>query len=346
MMRWTGKRIIWTAALLLLGAVLLLSVAFAEGRRERFEEETFFAMDTVITIKVPAKDKQVLPECRKLVEELEEAFSRTIPESDISRLNEGGKLGISELSADTVSLLNRSLELAVETGGAFDPTLGQLSKLWNIGAEEPVVPDNRAVSEALEHTGYENLRISGQEVILQNGIELDLGGIAKGYAADLLKDELNRRGVEDALLILGGNVYAMGDNRSSPWKIGVSDPADSSRIMGTVSVSDCSVVTSGDYQRYFEQDGRRYHHIFNPETGVPAENNLSSVTVLHRESAAADAYSTALFVMGLQKGIQFAAEREEMGVIFVTKDNKVYTAGKLAESFLLKSEQYQYETQN
>lgn len=330
--------------LLLVVLAIVLTAFFQKSRLKQYDE-TFFAMDTIISIRFSASDRAPMEECRSLVEELENLFSRTDHDSEISRLNREGTARITELSEDTVKLIRQSFDISRNTGGAFDCTLGQFTQLWDFTAQTPQIPAPQSLTEAKKHTGYENLQINENQMTLLSGVQLDLGGIAKGYAADKVKQLLCDQGIQDGLISLGGNVYAMGTNASKPWKIGISDPENTQDTIGYVLLSECSAVTSGDYQRYFELDGKKYHHILDPDTGIPVENELSSVTVLDGNSAKADGYSTALFVMGLEKGMQFA-EDHELSAVFVTKDNRIYTVGKTAQTFTLTSDRYEYQPQN
>lgn len=176
-------------------------------------------------------------------------------------------------------------------------------------------------------------------------MKIDLGGIAKGYTADVITDILKENGVEHALVDLGGNIYALGNNpEGRPWKIGVQNPFDSrGKIVGYVPVENKSVVTSGIYERYIEKDGKKYHHILNPFTGYPYDNELAGITIISDKSIDGDALSTSVFSKGLEGGMKFIEKLPNIEAVFVTKDNKVYITSGLKNTFKLTNEEFKQQ---
>lgn len=322
-------------------AVLMAAVLAGCGQKEVSQD--FYAMDTAMNIRAYGSHAQdAINQCVQYINGLEQDISRTQEGSDLSALNraEGKPVGLSEQTAD---VLEQALRLADETGGCFDPTTAPLSDLWGIGTEHAAVPAQTDIDAALELVGYQSVKLDGTEASLPAGACIDLGGIGKGYAADHVAQLLRDAGVKRAVITLGGNIYVLGEKEDGvPWTVGITDPDNPGDYFATLGVSDTSVVTSGDYERYFEQDGTRYCHIFDPETGWPAQTDLRSVTVVSECSTEADAYTTALFVMGYDRAKAFC---EEHGIeaVFVKKDHTVSVTDGLRDSFSLTGSEYTYE---
>lgn len=293
--------------------------------------QDFFAMDTFMNISVWSSSKSdadtILSSAQKKVNELSNRLSRQISSSSIAKLNSANGEPVT-LDDDAYNALKQAVELAKFTNGAFDPTTAVLSDLWGIGTDSPTVPSDEQIAETLTHVGYENIVfLEDNQVKLLNGAQVDLGGIGKGYATDLITKDIST----PILASLGGNIGAYGENPNSDnglWSIGLADPDNNSSYIASVRIKDLSIVTSGDYERYFEQDGIRYHHIFDPKTGYPAQNELRAVTVIDRNSTRADALTTALFVMGLDEGIKFC-KNNNINAVFITKEHKIYTIGSI-----------------
>lgn len=295
--------------------------------------EDFFAMDTYMSVDVSSEKSESAAEnmaikIEQRVNQLDAALSRTQQAGDLYKLNHANGQP-TEVSDDTYTALEKALEYAEMTNGAFDPTMAPLTDLWGIGTEHQQVPAQSDIDAALQTVGTQHVHENGDAVTLAPGSKIDLGGIAKGYAADLCADILKDADA-DGLLVLGGNIYAVGTNEGKDWNIGIADPDDSADTIAAVAVHDLSVVTSGDYERYFEQDGVRYHHIFDPKTGYPAASGLRSVTVIDENSTRADALTTALFVMGADKGLAYC-EENGIAAVFVTADKQVFTTSRVAD---------------
>ena len=267
-------------------AVLLLPLLSEGG----YKEETFFAMDTVITLKVKG-NKELLSEGKEIIEEIHKNYNAFDKNSQVSKLNETG-----ELSEGDTKLFKRAKEFYLATAGAFDPTVKPLTDLWNITAENPAVPDEKKIKSVLGKVSGDNL-VTEDKVYLKNGAQLDLGGIAKGFATDKTVEMLKNSGCKDFVLNLGGNIYAYSEKK--PLTVGVQEPfSQRGELLFTLDVSDSAVVSSGTYERFFEENGKRYHHIFDPNTGYPAETGISQVTVVGKDCTMCDAFSTAILVGG------------------------------------------------
>lgn len=317
------------------------------GCAQKSAEREFFAMDTVMQLRAygPAAE-DALAQAEAEIYRLEGVLSCRDEQAALARLNEtgGGTAG-----EETAALLQTALTLCEQTGGAYDPALGALSEAWGFSTGAYRVPEPDALAEAMQSSGAGLVQLDGISVTLTNGAQLDLGGIAKGYAADLLRAQLEKEGVTSATLDLGGDVFVMGRKTDgSDWRIAVKDPADTESYLGVVSAADKFVVTSGVYERYFEENGVRYHHILDPKTGCPAESGLVSVTVLCGNGAWADALSTACFVLGPDGALALRDDLADQGtdfeLILVTDDGRVLYTDGLADTFTPNDESgYTYE---
>ncbi len=307
----------------------------------RQESKTGVYFDTVITITLYGKDAvdENFDQCFALASGYESMFSNEIESSDISRINASPNTAVS-VSDETIDLLQQAYAYSESTDGLFDITIGKLCDLWNISEiassgndEDAVIPSDEEISALLCENGYQYLEINPEDhtVMLTNeNLALDVGGIAKGYIADQMKDMLVSNGIESALINLGGNVLTIGTKPdSSEYTIGIQTPfGDDSSPIATVTLSGQTAVTSGIYQRYFEKDGVIYHHILNPQNGYPEQNDLNSVTILCDSSTDADALSTSVFLMGLDKGYDYVSSLDGVEAIFIDRDNNVtFTEG-------------------
>lgn len=322
-------------------AVLMAAVLAGCGQKEVSQD--FYAMDTAMNIRAYGSHAQdAINQCVQYINGLEQDISRTQEDSELYALNHADGKPV-ELSEQTADVLGQALRLTEETEGCFDPTTAPLSDLWGIGTEQAKVPAQAEIDEALALVGYQRVQIDGTSASLPAGARIDLGGIGKGYAADHVAQLLRDAGIKQAVITLGGNIYVLGEKEDGvPWTVGITDPDNPGDYFATLSVSDTSIVTSGDYERYFEQDGKRYCHIFDPKTGWPAETDLRSVTVVSACSTEADAYTTALFVMGYDRARAFC-EEHDIEAIFVRNDQTVYVTDGLRDKFSLTSSEYTYE---
>lgn len=319
---------------ILAASLLLLTLSGCGGKSEPYSTD-FFAMDTFMSVKVLGSDGESLAQqCENEINALEGVLSRTRGDTDIAKLNAADGAPVA-LSDEGAKLLSTALDLSAATNGAYDPTVAPLTDLWGIGTDNARVPAQSEIDEALTHVGYQNVKLLGNnQVQLLNGAQVDLGGIGKGYAGDIVHEmaESDTSDQWHVLARLSGNIEMYGgktaDSGTDDWNIGIADPDDNTDSIAVVSLRDGSVVTSGDYERFFEKDGKRYHHIFDPATGYPADSGLRGVTVIDPCSTKADALTTALFVMGLDKGMKFC-EENKIAAVFITADKQVYTTSAL-----------------
>lgn len=285
--------------------------------------------DTVVTIQIyGTQDFSILDDCFALCRDYEQKLSRTIDSSEISQLNHAGGTAVT-VSDDTLELIQKGLYYSEISGGNFDITVAPLSELWDFKNNSGDIPDAQALAEARSHVNYQNVIVdcdAGTVRLADPKAGIDLGGIAKGYIADKTKEFLLERGVEHALINLGGDVLAVGGKPdSTAYHIGIQKPfADSGETITAVSASSLSVVTSGIYERYFETNGNIYHHILNPRTGYPFENDLYGVTILSESSAKGDALSTICLSLGLEQGLSLINRTKDVEALFITQDYQLY----------------------
>ena len=287
-------------------------------------------MDTFMTIRAYGDNTdKALESAEERIKYLESIFSVTIEESDIQKLNYSyGKTA--EVSQETAEIISESIRIGKETGGALDITLYPVLSIWGFTGDEYRIPDSEEITGLLEYVDYSEIIVDGSNVTVPDGFQLDLGAVAKGYTSDVIADELRENGVESAVINLGGNIRTLGEKPDgSPWKIAVRNPFDTENDMCVLETGEISVVTSGNYERYFEDDdGQRYCHILDPADGYPAENGLVSVTVIGKSGLYCDALSTSLFVMGEDKSVEFWQEKQDFDMILVTDSHEIlYTSG-------------------
>lgn len=294
-----------------------------------------FAMDTYMKVDAYGKNaKEAVEAAEAEIHRLDELLSTGDTTSEVACLNRSGK-GI--LSEDTKYLLQRSIEMYHDTDGVFDITIYPVMRLWGFTDQNFQVPDDKALSAALENVNASKIDFNEQDssILTPPAVEIDFGGIAKGYTSQRVVDILRSYGIEHAMINLGGNIEVIGSKTDgSKWKIGVKDPKNTANYIGVISTSDMAVVTSGGYERFFEEEGIRYHHIIDPRTGYPANNGLASVTIVCQDGTLADGLSTSLFVMGVEDGIDFwRKHKDQFEFVFYTEDEKLMISDGLEKSF-------------
>ena len=325
----------WLSAALLSAAFLLTGCSGAPAQEP--ETATFFAMDTAMDFTVYG-DAALLDEAETLIGSLEEQVSVTDEHSDIYAIDHTGS---GSLSGNAAELMEQALELCRRTGGALDISVYPIVRAWGFTTGSYQVPDEETIQSLLPLVDYTQIQYDAATgvVTLPEGMEIDLGSVAKGYAGQLAAQMLREHGVQSALLNLGGNVQTVGTKPDgSPWEIGIKDPQGEDAMM-VLSVEDQAVVTSGGYERYFEQDGQTYWHIIDPSTGHPADSGLLSVTIVGKQGIICDGLSTSLFVMGLEKAADLWAQSGDFEAVFVTASGEVYITEGLQDRFAL-TEQY------
>jgi thiamine biosynthesis lipoprotein len=284
-----------------------------------------------------------------MLEYLDKILTSNAEGSEVDWINKHAGVAPVKVSEPCYELIKKAVAICGQTGGALDITLGPVVKLWNIGFPDARVPSQQEIDEALVLVDYNDVMLDDAErsvFLKREGMRIDLGAVAKGYAADVVEGILRRHGVRNAIIDLGGNLLLMGGNvqRGTDGIVaGIQDPyLERDKLLGVIKLTDKTVVTSGTYERYFTDPatGERYHHLFDTKTGRPAENELSGAAVICDTSVQGDCLSTALFTMGLDAGLAFAESLPDVEALFITKDFKIHMTSGLIGQFVLQSEDY------
>lgn len=341
---------------LALSVLLIMVLTFVIGctiGNTREYNRDLFALDTVITLKVfgGRSAKKALDKAAERIREIEDHMSSTLEDSDVSKINRAAGIEPVKVHEDTFYVIKRALNYGKLTGGVFDITIGPIVNLWDIKSEKSKIPDENHIKDKLSLVDYRKVRIDEDNMTVfleEKGMAVDLGAIAKGYAADEAVRILMKSGVKSALLNLGGNVITIGGKPDgSPWRIGLQDPRSQEtgrNHFAIVEVKGATVVSSGDYERYmvdvYERTGERYHHIFDPRTGYPAQSGLMVSTIISASSMDADALSTILFIMGHEEGFKTIEDLGNYEAIAVTLDKDVYITEGLKDGLIPSNDLY------
>ena len=306
--------------------VLLFTITlllFATSCAEKSASAELFAMDTYMSLTAYGKNAQTaLTDASRKINELERMLSTTIPDSEVAKLNETLHFRVSD---ETAALLRTSLQYTQSTDGAFDMTIAPIVNAWGITTDAPRVPDENEIAFLLNYVGSTHVHLDGNTVTLDAGSAVDLGGIAKGYASDCVAKIFASSGIASGCISLGGNVYVCGNKPDGKaWSVAIQDP-QSNNYAATVALSDAFAVTSGGYQRYYTaENGTVYQHIIDPKTGYPVQSDLMSVTIIADNGTMADAYSTALYVMGEKGAVDFwRANADSFDMVLITADGRL-----------------------
>ncbi|WP_018249694.1 FAD:protein FMN transferase [Orenia marismortui] len=331
--------------------LLIMSIGLLGCSAKNTKNSTFksdYKMGTIVQLKVYGKGvNAIVKSSFNLIDELEQEMSLNIEDSEINQVNKFAGIKGVNVSHDTYQVINKALNYAKLSQGYFDPTIGPVVKLWGIGSENQRVPSKDELADKLKLVDYQLVKLNPETQnisLTREGMILDVGGIAKGYAADEVIELLKSQGIKSAYISLGGNVSVLGTKPDgSNWKVGIQDPKAKNRgeILGIVKVKNKTVVTSGNYERYFIEDGVRYHHILNPQTGYPARNGVISATIIAESSFDADALSTAVYILGVRKGMELISQLDGVEVILVTEENEIYITDNLKKKFeITKDDKY------
>lgn len=308
---------------------------------------TQFVLGTTATITLYSQQsEEALDAAFDKLGELEDLLSINKTGTLIDKINEQAGISPVAVDEDTFSLIETSLYYSELTKGAFDPTVGPLVQLWHIGFSDAKVPTSSEIEAVLPLIDHNQVTLNEADKTIylpQKGMMLDLGGIGKGYAADKVAEVLRSKGVEHAIISLGGNIYTVGDKPGGlNWNVGVQDPFNPRGMtIGVIGVTNKSLVTSGIYERYLAaEDGKTYHHLLDPATGYPFDNDIAGVTIISDLSTDGDALSTSAFALGVEKGLAFIESQEGIDAIFVTIDKKVYVTSGIKDQFRLSDDSF------
>ena len=319
-------------ALFLCVCLLLLSCGCTRAERK---ETSFFAMDTIMQITAYGGSDDALAEARDVIEGLDAALDATDSQSTLSLLRNGDAVPKTILEP-----LQTAKKIASVTDGALDVTLFPLSDAWGFYTKQYRVPPQTELRALLQNRG--SVSMQDGRLVLSDGTKLDLGSVAKGYAADCAAKTLRQNGVQGAVLALGGNVQTVGQKPDgTDWRVSVADPLQPDGTVCDLLVGETAVVTSGSYQRSFTENGKTYHHILDPETGAPAESGLLSVTVVCADGTTADGLSTALFILGLDRGSALWRSGEiAFDALWITDRREIFVTAGLASRMEQTNETY------
>lgn len=322
------KNILICVASVIAVAAIVFSIYIVTQNKKDFDSYTKngISMGTVITVKTYGNTTAPKAEAiMSIINGLDDTISWRKEGSAVSKINNGEKVKLADLS----TIVSQCNTISKDSDGAFDPTIGRVSTLWDFGGENERLPSKEEISEALKTVDYTKINKNGS-VYISDGQLLDLGAIGKGYACDLIKQYLSTTDIEGAVVSVGGSILAYGNRNKAKdnWRIAIKHPRKDNAFLGTISIDEGFVSTSGDYEKYFEKDGKRYHHILDARTGYPAESDLISVTIVAENGLKSDALSTACFILGSEKGKELA-ELYKVKAIFVDKDENVDVIGDI-----------------
>lgn len=340
-----SRKVVWIGCAVIALSIVLYLAGFAPESREEpedyggFRSGVTYAMNTVIEQKWYGESADtVYTGMETKIREIESVLSLHLSQSEIASINENAGVQPVEVSQRTFDLLQRAKELSEQSDGAFDITIAPVVELWGITSDHPHVPTDEELAQAMALMGLEDLVLDEEACtayLTRPGMAIDLGGIAKGWTADQLREYARELGAERGYVSLGGNLMIIGERPDGdPFKFGLRDPqGDASTYLGTVTLEDgYTMATTGGYERYFEEDGIRYHHVLDPRTGYPADSDLLSVAVISKDGTLADYLSTTLFVQGLEAA-KAAAGSEDYALVMVDQENNVWISGSLRGNF-------------
>ena len=339
---------IFLSALLIIYLIYSISI----NRNEASISNTYYNLGTINEITLYDVNKKtgekILEECGSILMDIDNKMSNTIKSSDVSKINKNAGKAYTKVSKDTYYVIKKSIEFSNISNDTFDISVGPLIDLWSIGTDNAKVPNKEEIENILPLVDYSKILLNDENLsvkLSEENMKIDLGGIAKGYAADKIYDYLKSENIKSAIINLGGNILTLGSkNNDQPFSIGIQDPTmPRGNSIGNIKVSNKSVVTSGIYERYIEKDNKIYHHMLNPHTGYPFENNLNSVTIVSDESIICDALSTTTFGLGLDNGMKLIESLDNVDAIFITKDKKIYLSSNLKDKFNLTDTSFSIE---
>ena len=337
-----NKKIITGIATFIILSIILIPV-LKNNKEEAFSATNYY-LGTVNTITVYSDDEkkasEILEGSDNEIKKIDNLMSTKIPGSDIYKINKNAGISPVKVSDQTINVIKEAVKYSDLSSGNFDVSIGPISDLWAIGTDNAKVPSDEEINSLLPLVDYKKIELDEADKTVylpEKGMKLDLGAIAKGYAADIVNSYLDKQNVENAIINLGGNIYAKGvSDNGENYDIGLKNPIEGEEdSFASVKISNKSVVTSGVYERYTEKDGKKYHHILNPFNGYPYENNLLSVTIISDRSINCDALSTSAFALGVDDGLKLIESIDGVDAVFVKKDKEIYITDGFESSFNL-----------
>lgn len=323
------------------------------GRNTKESKETivreFYALGTIIRLRVYGnKGERAIEEAIDRLNTIDNKMSVFKEFSEVSMINKKAGISSQEVSEDTYFVIKKAVEYSELSEGTFDPTIRPIVSLWRIGSDNPRIPNKSEIVKNLKLVNYKDIILSEKDHSIGLKYEkqaIDVGGIAKGYAADEVKKVFKNNKIKSALIDLGGNIFALGKKPDKTlWKIGIQNPFNTrGEHVGVISVENKSIVTSGNYERYFTKDGKVYHHIIDPKTGYPSESEIISATIISDYSIDGDGLSTGVYIMGIEKSINLIESLKGIDAIFITKNKEIYVTSGMKDEFKITNKEFTYK---
>jgi len=329
-------------------AVILIFI-FATGKYEKPEvKRNSYSLGTIINLRAYGnKAQKAIDEAIEKLNDIDDKMSAFKEHSEISKINSKAGTSSEEIvSKDTYFVVKNAVEYSEILEGTFDPTIRPLVKLWSIGTKEEIIPEKLKIEEIRKLVNYRDVLLNENKnsiMLKQKQQALDVGGIAKGFAADEVRDIFYKHNIKSALIDLGGNIFALGSKEDgTPWRVGIQNPfKPRGEYVGILSVKNKSVVTSGNYEKYFMKDGQRFHHIIDPKTGYPSQSRIISATIISDNSIDGDGLSTGIYILGIDKATKIIEAIDGIEAIFITEDKKIYkTSGVNKEILIITDEEF------
>ncbi|MDS0526455.1 FAD:protein FMN transferase [Clostridium sp. SHJSY1] len=332
--------------LLLLVIFMLILIISTRNNKDTLTEKRFYVLGTIIYLKAfGKKSESAIKEAFDYLIDIDNRMSAFKDDSEISIINKNAGIKAKTVSSDTFSLIEEAIKYSELSEGAFDPTIRPVVSLWGIGTKSERKPKKDEIQEKLKLVNYKDIILNKKDnsVGLKNKYQsIDLGGIAKGYATDEITKIFKKNGIKTAIIDLGGNIFVLGNkNNGTSWNVGIQDPIRGrGEHVGVLSLKDKSVVTSGNYERFFIKENEKFHHIIDPSTGYPLKSNVLSATIISDKSIDGDGLSTGVYIMGIEKARNLIESISGIDAIFITEDKNVYITSGIKENFIVTNEEY------
>ena len=340
--------IIFESILLIILVIILILIFLTRNYEKTPTIKNFYSLGTIINLKVfGRKAEKAIEEAVERLIDIDNKMSAFKSYSEISKININAGTLAQVVSTDTYFVIKKAIEYSELSAGTFDPTIRPLVTLWNIGTGEERIPEKNEIEQTLKLVNYKDIILdeSNSSIKLKKQNQaLDVGGIAKGFAADEVKNILLKYGIHSAIIDLGGNVFALGNKiDGTPWNVGIQNPfKPRGEYIGIFSVKDKSVVTSGNYERFFIKDNITFHHIIDPKTGYPSKSRIISATIISDNSIDGDGLSTGVYIMGINKAMELIESIIGVDAIFITEDKQIYVTSGIKENFQLSNDEFMY----
>jgi len=334
--------------IILISTIFIVSYLIGRNKKDTIIRQ-FYALGTVIQLRVYGTNgERAIQEAIERLNDIDDKMSVFKENSDVSMINKKAGISSHQVSEDTYFVIKKAVEYSKLSEGTFDPTIRPIVSLWRIGSDNPKIPNKNEIANNLKLVNYEDIILSGKDNSIGLRHEkqaIDIGGIAKGYAADEVKRIFENYKIKSALIDLGGNIFALGKKPDKTlWNVGIQDPFNNrGEHVGLISVENKSVVTSGNYERYFMKDGKVYHHIIDPKTGYPSESEIISATIISDYSIDGDGLSTGVYILGLEKSIELIQSLEGIDAIFITQNKEIFITSGIKDKFKITNDEFTYK---